>query len=62
MISRDEWTTTTQAGKRLGVSRTTVRRMVERGELKAEKWGQKRGWTILHRGEVEKLAEARKTI
>lgn len=51
--SDDDWLTTEEAGKELGVQGQTIRYYIRRGQLKASPWGN-RQWRI-KRGDLKKI-------
>jgi excisionase family DNA binding protein len=49
-----EWVRVSEAAERLGVSASTVRRLIAAGRLRARQWDS--GWFRVDVGDVERLA------
>lgn len=60
-MTEEEWLTTAEAARRLGVSPRRVRQLAEEGKVEARKLGSKmRGEWMIEAGSVVKYAATRK--
>lgn len=57
-MSQQEWLSTAEAARLLGVSERRLRAMIARGQLHAWRWGKRARWHI-PRAAVERVIRAR---